>query len=98
VHVNEWNTQDQQRFVWPPSFALARAYLDQLERSKGLTLAAIASARSALTRAEQQSADARKGALTDLASQMQTAEAGSSDQGKVHLLSSALTDLANAQR
>jgi hypothetical protein len=29
---------------------------------------------------------------------MQTAEAGSSDQGKVHLLSSALTDLANAQR
>ena len=36
VKVNYWNTQDQQRFVWPPSFALARAYVDQLERSKGL--------------------------------------------------------------
>ena len=36
VKVEYRNTQDQQRFVWPPSFALARAYLDQLERSKSL--------------------------------------------------------------
>ena len=36
VHFDYLNAQDQQKFVWPPSFALARAYLDQLERSKGL--------------------------------------------------------------
>ena len=36
VHFDYLNAQDQQKFVWPPSFALARAYLDQLERSNGL--------------------------------------------------------------
>ena len=36
VHLDYLNTQGQPKFVWPPSFALARAYVDQLERSKGL--------------------------------------------------------------
>ena len=44
-----WNTQDQQKFVWPPSFALARAYLDQLARSNGLSAETIAAARTTLT-------------------------------------------------
>src|SRR5258708_30759988 len=35
VKMTQWNAQDQQTFVWPRSFALARAYLDQLERPKG---------------------------------------------------------------
>ena len=42
VKMASWNPQDQQKIVWPPSFALARAYLDQLERSKGLAADAIA--------------------------------------------------------
>ena len=33
VRFDHFNPQGQQRFVWPASFALARAYLDQLERS-----------------------------------------------------------------
>ena len=36
VRFDFYNTQMQQKFVWPPSFALAKAYLDQLERSNGL--------------------------------------------------------------
>jgi hypothetical protein len=34
VRLEEFNAQGQPRFdLWPPSFALARAYVDQLERS-----------------------------------------------------------------
>ncbi|HYV96840.1 MAG TPA: hypothetical protein VE967_05245, partial [Gemmatimonadaceae bacterium] len=35
VHYEELNVQDQPKMVWPPSFALSRAYLDQLARSGG---------------------------------------------------------------
>ena len=37
VKQDYWNAQEQRRFVWPPSFAMARAFVDQLERSKGLS-------------------------------------------------------------
>src|SRR5690606_32198828 len=33
VRFREFNAQEQKKFTWPPSFALARAYLDQLERN-----------------------------------------------------------------
>ena len=36
VRYEQFNAQEQPHTVWPPSFALARAYLDQLERNSGL--------------------------------------------------------------
>jgi hypothetical protein len=96
VKMAYWNPQDQQKIVWPPSFALARAYLDQLERSKGLSADAISSARTALTNAERRNGAQRKTALTQLASQIGGASGSSSDAAKVKMLSSAITDLANA--
>jgi hypothetical protein len=36
VQVNELNVQNQQRLVWPSHLTVARAYLDQLERSQAL--------------------------------------------------------------
>src|SRR5206468_3345102 len=45
VHFDYYNTQGQQKFVWPPSFALARAYVDQLERSAGLAPSRISAVR-----------------------------------------------------
>ena len=39
--------------VWPASFALARAYVDQLERSKGLEPGRIAAVRQGLAGAEK---------------------------------------------
>jgi hypothetical protein len=98
VKVAYWNTQDQQRFVWPPSFALARAYLDQLARSNGLPAEAIAAARSTLTDAEGQSGSPRQTALTQLAAQLNAAAAAAGDQAKVRTLAIAVTDLASAQR
>ena len=91
------NTQDQQKIVWVPSFALARAYLDQLARSNGLASETIAAARTTLANAER-SGSQRKAALTELASQLNAAAASARDQAKVRVLSSAVSDLANAQR
>jgi hypothetical protein len=98
VKLTHWNVQDQQKIVWPASFAVARAYLDQLERSKGLGGDVIASSRSALDTAERRNGAQRKTALTDLASRLNTASASASDAAKVKKLSGAITDLANATR
>ena len=98
VKMTYYNTQDQQKFVWPPSFVLARAYLDQLERSKGLEANAIASTRKSLTAAEGRSGAQRKTALTQLATQLTTAASASADQEKVRTLAAAVTDLANATK
>ena len=48
--------------------------------------------------AERQSGSQRKTALTQLASQLNAAAATARDQAKVRTLSTAVTDLANAQR
>jgi hypothetical protein len=97
VKLTYWNTQDQQMFKWPPSFALARAFVDQLERSKGLGADVIASTRTALTAAERRSGAQRKTALTEIATKLKAAPAGA-DAAKVTLLTAAVTDLANAPR
>jgi hypothetical protein len=98
VKMASWNPQDQQKFTWPPSFVVARAYLDQLERSKGLAADVLASTRTALDAAERRSGGQRKTALTDLASKLNAAAASSSDAAKVKLLAGAVSDLANATR
>ena len=88
--------QDQRKFVWPPSFALARAYLDQLERSNGLAADAIASARTTLAGAEKRSGAQRKADLAKLATDLNAAAGSAGDQAKVRALSTAVSDLANA--
>jgi LVIVD repeat-containing protein len=98
VRMPYWNTQDQQKFVWAPSFVLARAYLDQLARSNGLGAETLAAARTTLTNAERRSGAERKTALTALATQLTSAAAGSRDQAKVSTLATTVTDLANATR
>jgi hypothetical protein len=94
VHLDYLNTQGQPKFVWPASFSLARAYVDQLERSGGLSSSRIGAVRQALTSAEQASGSARSGALSTLASQLDSDASGSSDRAKVQKLSAAVRDLA----
>jgi hypothetical protein len=94
----EYNPQEQQRIVFPPSFALAKAYLDQLQRSNGLAADRIASARATLARIEAQPVAQRGAGLTQLASEITAAGGASRDAAKVQLLATALTDLAAAQR
>jgi hypothetical protein len=98
VRMPYWNTQDQQKYIWAPSFALARAYLDQLARSNGLGSEAITAARTTLSNAERRAGSERKSALTGLAAQLSTAAAAAGDQAKVRTLATAVTELANASQ
>ncbi len=97
VRLDYLNPQAQPKFVWPASFSLARAYVDQLERSNGLPSGRVASVRRALGGAENASGSARRDALTRLASEL-NGEAGGMNAAKVRMLASALSDLANASR
>jgi hypothetical protein len=94
VHLDYLNAQGQPKYVWPASFSLARAYVDQLERSKGLSAERIASVRKALDSAEKARGAKRSAALKGLASQLQGEASGSSDSAKVEKLAGAVKDLA----
>jgi len=96
VHLDYFNTQDQPKFVWPASFVVARAYVDQLERSNGLSAARVQAVRQELARAEKSQGQARRDALTQLATALGQDASTSSDQAKVRTLIVAVTDLANA--
>jgi hypothetical protein len=89
------NAQQQPKMVWPPSFPLSRAFLDQLERSSGLDAGKIASARSELARAEKLSGAARKDALAALATRLHGEARGAAGEPKVHVLATSVGDLAN---
>lgn len=52
VQVAELNVQNQQKIVWPRKLIVAKAYIDQLERSGGLPSEQIASLRAAIIKAE----------------------------------------------
>jgi hypothetical protein len=97
VHFDSYNVQDQQKFKWPASFALAKAYVDQLERSNGLATARIQETRDAIAAAEKANGQQRRTGLTKLATQLNGDVSGSSDQAKVKLLQAAVNDLAKAR-
>ena len=93
VHLDYLNTQGQPKFVWPATFSLARAYVDQLERSSGLSGSRLSAVRQSLAAAERASGSARSSALSSLASQLDSDANGSSDAAKVQKLASAVRDL-----
>lgn len=94
VHFDYYNTQGQPKLVWPASFALVRAYLDQLERSNGFAADRISSTRQALVSAEGTSGSQRSGALSQLATRLDSDANGSRDPSKVRTLASAVRNLA----
>ena len=94
VHVDYLNVQDQQKIVWPTSFVVARAYIDQLARSSGLTTARLTAVRAELARDEKLSRPARRRALTALATQLATDARRSTDAAKVRMLQDEVKRLA----
>jgi hypothetical protein len=96
VVFDHLNTQGQPKLVWPPSFALARAYVDQLERDNGLSRARITAVRNALTNAERAAGAQRKAALSQLSTELAGDANGSRDSAKVQKLAAAVRDLAAA--
>ena len=83
--------------VWPASFALARAYLDQLERGNGLAAARITAVRNELAAAERLSGQARSTALTQLSTQLHSDANSARDSKKAHMLAAAVGELAGAR-
>jgi hypothetical protein len=53
VRVTELNVQNQQKIEWPAKLVVAKAYLDQLERSQALPTDQIATIRKAIQSAER---------------------------------------------
>jgi hypothetical protein len=94
VKLDSYNVQGQTKFVWPATFALAGAYLDQLERSSGLPGEEIAAAREALASAEKASDTERRDGLTELASRLETAADSAGDAAKVRTLTETVQRLA----
>ena len=94
VQLTQLNSQGQPIFEWPATFALARAYLDQLERWHGLPATEVAAARGALADAEGSSGAARRDALTALATTLQEQAAGAADSARVEKLADAVERLA----
>jgi hypothetical protein len=94
VRFDYFNAQDQQRIVWPPSFAVVRSYLDQLRRNRGLSDARLATVASELEAAERISGGARRDALSRLASALDSDAGSSTDASRVRAMAAAVRELA----
>jgi hypothetical protein len=93
VRVAEFNPQHQERVIWPASPVVARAYLDQLERSGGLTAQVLAAVRAELDRNDRGRYAAR---ATEFAAVARTADAAGrgTDAARLNALAATLRQLA----
>jgi len=93
VNLDYLNAQGQPQYKWPTTFALARAYVDQLERANSLSDDEIVQIRRDLFRAERTPRPERGNILRDLADDIQD-KAGSSE--KMKTLAETVRNLASA--
>lgn len=95
VKLTYLNSQGQPIYEWPATFSLAKAYVDQLGRTKGLSTSRLSAVRSALSSAESASGGARRNALNSLAGELEDEASMSSDGAKVQKLAAAVRALAS---
>jgi hypothetical protein len=96
VRLADLNVQDQPHFVWPPTFALARAYLDQLARTDGLSPDRRTGVARALATAEKSRGDARRTLLSGQATQLDNDAVQAKDGARVRALADVVRQLAGA--
>ena len=70
VHFDELNVQNQPKISWPANFVVARAYLDQLARSKALPAQTAASLRAAIDQAGPSASQKELGELKTMAARL----------------------------
>ena len=97
VKFDYLNAQEQRKLVWPPSFAKARAFVDQLERSNGLPASRIAAVRQNLDAAEKLSGQPKQQALRRLATQLTADAKSATDQPKAGMLADAVRELGGSR-
>ena len=93
VKLDYLNTQGQPKLTWPATYSLAKAYLDQLERSSGLDPKKIAAAREQLAQAEKASGTAQLETLNRLVAQLEADASGAGDRAKVETLAGVVKQL-----
>ena len=99
-HAQEFNAQEQRRYVWPPSSLVAMVYLDQLERSNGIARDRRSAVIKALERADkirtgrENQADQTLGQLETLATALEgdAAAASAQDAARLRLLATNLRE------
>ena len=94
VHFDVFNPQNQPKFVWPASFVVARAYLDQLVRDNGISRARSGAIGRDLDRAEKLKGASQRNALNRLASQLDRDSRSAADPTRVEALAASVRDLA----
>ena len=96
VKFSELNVQSQPKFVWPASLVVAKAYLDQLARSKAIPAERIAAAMTAIADVEGATGAARvtaKNTLNAMAADFtkDAATAKGADSARLKALASTIT-------
>ncbi|MGD9589694.1 MAG: LVIVD repeat-containing protein [Pyrinomonadaceae bacterium] len=89
------NVQTQERYKWPNKMAVAKAYLDQIERSQALPAGKIAELRDAVAKAEGSKLGKKeRSELNKLAAYLESAAKAKSgsDSSRIAALASALTE------
>jgi hypothetical protein len=94
VHFDVFNPQNQPKLVWPASYVVARAYLDQLVRGDGIPRDRSTSIARDLGRAEKLKGASERTALTQLANRIDRDVPGSPDPARVQALAGTLRGLA----
>lgn len=94
VHFDVFNPQNQPKLVWPASYVVARAYLDQLVRDNGIPRDRSTSIARDLGRAEKLKGASERTALTQLATRIDRDVRGSSDPTRVQALAGTVRGLA----
>lgn len=107
VMVGDSNVQNQERFDWPASFAVARSYLIQMQRSSGIRAERGERVASLLDMAESQSGAERNATLDELNAvaaeldedaRLAANAAGPGDARRLALLADAIRDLTASLR
>jgi len=89
VRFDEFNSQNQPKVTWPPSFIVAKAYVDQLERGRAIDGARAKALRTAFDQGDKRN----KGALDELekaAADLERDAAASNDPVRYKALAEAI--------
>jgi hypothetical protein len=91
VRFDEFNSQNQPKVTWPPSFIVAKAYVDQLERSKTMDAARAKALRTAFDQGDKRQRDALASLDTMAADlEREAAAPGAKDGARLRALAEAI--------
>lgn len=95
VKLDYLNAQGQPKFTWPATYALAKAYVDQLDRNESMEASEIVGIRAGILASEKMSGSKKSKALSKLADKVESQSSGSMNAGKVNKLADTLRNLAS---